>query len=51
MNYSILDRDSPIIKIESDRKSVIKIGNMAPEIGEFIFKPSPIVLDVVEVGE
>ncbi|MDR1891263.1 MAG: hypothetical protein LBQ23_03785 [Puniceicoccales bacterium] len=47
--YSVLDRDSPIIKIESDRKSVIKIGNMAPEIGKFIFKSSPVVLDWVEV--
>jgi hypothetical protein len=47
--YSVLDRDSAIIKIESDRKSVIKIGNMAPEIGKFIFKPSPVVLDWIEV--
>jgi hypothetical protein len=38
--YSILGRDSPIIKIESERKSVIKIGNMVPEVGKFIFKPS-----------
>ncbi|MDR1891387.1 MAG: hypothetical protein LBQ23_04445 [Puniceicoccales bacterium] len=47
--YSILDRDSPIIKIESERKSVIKIGNMAPEVGKFIFEPSPVVSNGVEV--
>jgi hypothetical protein len=47
--YSELDRDSPIIKIESDRKSVIKIGNMAPKIGKLIFKPSPVVFNGVEV--
>jgi toxin YoeB len=45
----VRDRDSPIIKIETDRKSFIKIGNMAPNRGKFIFKPSTVVLDTVEL--
>jgi hypothetical protein len=42
---SMLDRDSPSIKIKSRKKAVVKIGNMTPEIGKLIFKPSYVVLD------
>ncbi|MDR1891382.1 MAG: hypothetical protein LBQ23_04410 [Puniceicoccales bacterium] len=35
--YSVLGGSGPIIKIESDRKSVIKIGNMASKVGKFIY--------------
>jgi hypothetical protein len=45
----MLDGNSLIIKIESERKSVIKIGNIMPEIGKLIFKPSPVVFNRVEV--
>jgi hypothetical protein len=47
--HSALDGSGPIIKIESERRSVIKISNMAPEVGEFTLKPGPVVLDRVEV--
>jgi hypothetical protein len=45
----VFDGSSPIIKIESERKSVIKIDNTMPKIGKFIFEPSPGVLNGVEV--
>jgi hypothetical protein len=47
--HTALAGSGSIIKIESKGKSVIKIGNMAPDVGKFIFGPSPVVLDGVEV--
>jgi hypothetical protein len=35
-----LNEIGPIFKRESKRKYVIKIGNMKPEVGKFIFEPS-----------
>jgi hypothetical protein len=49
LRYTALKRDSPIVKIQSKRKTIVKIGGMTPKIGEFIFKPSPVVLDGVKI--
>jgi hypothetical protein len=47
--YTALNSGSPIVKIQSKGKAIIKIGNLAREGGKLIFKPSPVVLDGVEV--
>jgi hypothetical protein len=48
---TVLDGSGPIIKIESERKSAIKIGNITPKVGEFILEPSSVVSNGIEARQ
>jgi hypothetical protein len=39
----------PALQVKSQGKSIVTIGNVAPEIGEFIFEASPRVLDKIKI--